>query len=117
MCFCLTSMPGQMGIGAGSPSRCSLWQASLAALEALLQPAWQVPRPLPPGTGSNDVLALVVARKRVSSGQAAGRGTEMGAGGPGTPFLIPQALYSEPSWEEGEEVYRVCSQIWRPGAE
>lgn len=65
-CVFLVSPPclGQMGIGAGSRARCSLWQSPLAACVALLQPAWQASPPPPRGAqAANDVLQLAVAEQ------------------------------------------------------
>ena len=66
--LCVSVSPpclARWGIGAGSPARCSLWQASLAAVRGssptgLAGPSSHSQR----GQGANDLLELAVAEKR-----------------------------------------------------
>lgn len=101
--LCVSVSPpclARWGIGAGSPSRCSLWQASLAAVRGSSPAGSAGPSSHSHrGQGANDVLELLVAQKRVSSGQAAGRGRETWAG-----VLVPLSSFQS-----------VCilSQVWR----
>lgn len=116
----LTSKPGPDGesVREAAPDDAASGRLPWVLCVALLQPAWQGPPPPPSGDlRAKDILELATAEKRVSSGLAAGKGREEQVGGPEdvTWYSLPSfqmALDSEPSLEEGGEVYKVCFRIW-----
>lgn len=109
MCFSShlnLSLMRNRGIGAGSLTRCSPWQAALAAAQGSSPASLAGPfLPSRGDLGADDVLELAVAERRVSFGHTAGRGREKQIGGSKeSPSRVPVAPHFEPSLGAGGEI-------------